>query len=60
MVQRHLQQEDPSTWLDLNRWLTDVLVAMHNLFRPIVKELDPSEWVAPDDEDGGTADGIDD
>ncbi len=51
-VQRHIEQEDPSSWPELDMWLADTLVAMHDLFRPIIKELDPSAGVPPDDESG--------
>ena len=57
MVQRTgLKQEDPSSWPALDEWLANTAVTMHDLFRPIVKELDPSEWDPSIVVDGAAAD----
>jgi hypothetical protein len=39
-VRRLVSPADPATWPELNAWMARVLVAAHDLFRPIVKTLD--------------------
>jgi hypothetical protein len=46
MVQRRMPQTDPATWRELDEWLADAVRTMHDLFRPIVRTLDASEYVA--------------
>jgi len=38
---------DPKTWPELNDWMAASLEAMDDLFRPIVKDLDASDYVDP-------------
>jgi hypothetical protein len=45
MVQRRKPQTDPATWPELNAWLADAVRTMHDLFRPIVRTLDASDYV---------------
>ncbi len=62
-VLRKVAPADPATWPDLNAWMAGTMRTMHDLFRPIVKILDASEYVpAPEETLGGpeaTSGGID-
>ena len=40
----------PETWPELNDWMLKTLETMDALFRPIVRGLDASEYVEPDED----------
>jgi hypothetical protein len=43
-VFRHVSPADVSLWPELDAWMAKVLVTMHDLFRPLVKGLDASQY----------------
>jgi hypothetical protein len=43
-IQRVGLPNNPETWSELDRWMADVLEAMHALFSPIVKSLDAGDY----------------
>ncbi len=43
-VHRLVSPSDPTTWPELNAWMASTLRVMHDLFRPIVRTLDASEY----------------
>jgi hypothetical protein len=47
-VVRDVSPADPASWPQLDDWMATTLRTMHDLFRPIVKNLDASDWVPPD------------
>ncbi len=44
LVRRRVPSADPTTWPELNAWMATTLSEMHDLFRPIVRTLDASEY----------------
>jgi hypothetical protein len=48
-VRRLASPADPATWPELNAWMAKAMVAMHDLFRPIIKTLDASAATPSDD-----------
>ncbi len=48
---RKVSPADPATWPQLNAWMAAAMLRMNELFRPIVRTLDASEFVTgPTDE----------
>ncbi len=50
MVHRRVSPTDPTTWPELNAWIATTLKTMHDLFRPIVKTLNASDWHDPENQ----------
>jgi hypothetical protein len=52
-IMRTSKPSQQRTWPELNKWMKETLEAMSALFKPIVKDLDVSEF--PDADNGGVA-----
>jgi hypothetical protein len=43
-VYREMSPSDAASWPDLNQWMARATKTLHDLFRPIVKDLNAADW----------------
>lgn len=46
VVRRQGDTTDRSNWPEQHRWLHDTMLTFDRVFRPIISDLDATEWIA--------------